>query len=59
MLKVKILYLDVIPQHLAMSLGSTLAQALASFASSSHDGRAVLAVVNRMIDMDSIDSPIF
>merc|ERR1719230_1800766 len=28
--------LDVIPQHLAMSLGSTLAQALASFASSSH-----------------------
>merc|ERR1719228_3021172 len=28
--------LDVVPQHLAMSLGSTLAQTLASFASSSH-----------------------
>merc|ERR1719249_333179 len=28
--------LDVVPQHLAMSLGSTLAQALATFASSSH-----------------------
>ena len=31
------LHLDVIPQHLAVSLGSTLAQAFASFASSSHD----------------------
>merc|ERR1719474_940801 len=30
--------LDVVPQHLAMSLGSTLAQTLASFASSSHGG---------------------
>ena len=31
------LYLDVIPQHLAMSLGTSLAQAFATFASSSHD----------------------
>merc|ERR1719209_945847 len=37
--------LDVVPQHLAMSLGPSLAQALASFTSSSHDGRVVLAVV--------------
>ena len=35
------LHLDVIPQHLAMSLGSTLAQALATFASPSH-GECVL-----------------
>ena len=38
MFNVNLLYLDVIPQHLAMSLGTSLAQALASFASSSHDG---------------------
>merc|ERR1719289_645042 len=36
--------LDVIPQHLAMSLGTSLAQTLASFASSSHDGSAVSTV---------------
>merc|ERR1719500_448754 len=30
--------LDVIPQHLAMSLGTSLAQTFASFASSSHGG---------------------
>ena len=29
-------YLDVVPQHLAMSLGTSLAQAFATFASSSH-----------------------
>ena len=32
----KTLYLDVIPQHLAMSLGTSLAQAFTSFASSGH-----------------------
>merc|ERR1712025_910365 len=31
--------LDVIPQHLAMSLGTSLTQAFASFASSSHGQR--------------------
>merc|ERR1719347_1947138 len=30
--------LDVVPQHLAMSLGTSLAQAFPSFTSSSHDG---------------------
>ena len=34
--KTRILYLDVVPQHLAMSLGTSLAQAFPSFASSSH-----------------------
>ena len=34
--KSRMLYLDVVPQHLAMSLGTSLAQAFASFASSSH-----------------------
>ena len=29
-------YLDVVPQHLAMPLGSTLAQTLASLSSASH-----------------------
>ena len=29
-------YLDVVPQHLAMSLGSSLAQTLASLSAASH-----------------------
>ena len=33
--------LDVIPQHLAVPLGASLSQSLASFAASSHDGVSV------------------
>ena len=46
-----LLYLDVVPQHLAVSLGTTLAQTLASFASSSHDVSTLLAAISRMIDV--------
>ena len=30
-------HLDVVPQHLAMSLGTSLAQSLSTFSTSSHD----------------------
>ena len=49
-----ILYLNVVPQHLAMSLGSTLAQTLASFASSSHGECALLAAVITQVDGDRL-----
>merc|ERR1712212_922986 len=42
--------LNVVPQHLAVSLGSTLAQTLASFASSSHGECALLAAVITQVD---------
>ena len=54
-----LVYLDVIPQHLAMSLGSTLAQTLASFASSSHSGCTWLAAANEVVDDGGIETPIF
>ena len=38
------IYLDVVTQHLAMSLGTSLAQSLASFASSSHSEVELVAV---------------
>ena len=59
MFNIKIFYLDVVPQHLAMSLGSSLAQALASFASSSHDAIAVMTVVCTVTDVGVIESSIF
>jgi len=40
--------LDVVPQHLAMPLGSSLAQAFASLASSSHDKYLVTAGAGRV-----------
>ena len=39
------LHLDIVPQHLAMSLGTSLAQSFSSFASSSHGGVVQLLVV--------------
>ena len=42
--KTRILYLDVVPQHLAMSLGTSFAQAFTSFASSSHCRQIQLSV---------------
>ena len=38
------IYLDVVTQHLAMSLGTSLAQTFASFASSSHGEVQLVAV---------------
>ena len=48
--KTRILYLDVVPQHLAMSLGTSLAQAFPSFASSSHDGCCRYLVIANVVD---------
>merc|ERR550519_546304 len=41
--------LDVVPQHLAMSLGTSLAQSFSSFASSSHGEVGLLIVDNCLI----------
>ena len=46
-----LLYLDVVPQHLAVSLGTTLAQTLASFSSSSHNVYTLLTVIGRILDI--------
>ena len=46
-----LLYLDVVPQHLAVSLGTTLAQTLASFSSASHGVCILLSAISRMTDM--------
>merc|ERR1711887_442344 len=42
--------LNVVPQHLAMPLSSSLAQAFASFASPSHDGCLLITAVDMAID---------
>ena len=56
MFKRLLLYLDVVPQHLAVSLGTTLAQTLASFSSSSHGVNSFLAVGSRMMDINAMVS---
>ena len=55
----KTLYLDVIPQHLAVPLGSSLAQAFASLASSSHDECLLTAGTVIVLDDGTMCSLIF